>query len=104
MIVLIFLAAIGYGIYFYFYKTFAIKLLSPGPNPLRVMQIIKNATEWGLTEAKNITDNMPWMLSVSHFKYFKTRKILSELKEAGASAQFVVHYFWQKALPDGPID
>lgn len=101
---LIFLAVIGYGIYFYFYKHFYVKVLSAGPNRDKVVQLIKNSTGWGLRESEDVVEEAPYIIWYTNLNYLKTRKVVADLKKAGASAQLVVHHFWQKAIKDGPVD
>lgn len=98
---IILLVLIGYGVYFCFYKRFRIRLKAAGPNHDAVVQLIKEATEWGLREAENIVAGTPYMLSLAYLNYFKVRTLVADLKKAGADAEMVICYFWQKEPKEG---
>ncbi len=104
---MLFLLVIAYAIYFFFFKSFAYKLINPGSNGLVIVKQIKDSNPYlGLADAKYIVDNTPYIMGSGSMNYFKTKSFVEKLKANGAQAEMIIPFIWKKVAYGSlaPID
>ena len=104
---MLFLLVIAYAVYFFFFKSFAYKLIDPGKNGLLIIKDIKDSNPYlGLADAKDIVDNTPYIMGSGSMNYFKTKSFVAMLKSHGAQAEMIIPFIWKKVTYGSlaPID